>query len=168
MNITTAKAQAMVDTCVQQLKSIGLKPGEIVKVSLNNRLIKVNGRCISKANKYSIEIATKPSEIRKESEVMNTVMHEVLHTIDMSHGSNFQRLANIVNVKFGYNVQTKSNDCAETMEARKEMSRWILRCDHCGKDIAGYARKPSKNFNHYNHIACGSVSMGKLKLIQNF
>ena len=168
MHLTQKKAEQMVAFCVEQFKSIGIQPGKIRKVELNHRAVKVNGTCThhKKDGDHTITIMTIPSKLRTDEEVMNTVAHEICHTLAYGHGAEFHKLAKKVNSALGYNIDTCSKDSEETKQNRIANAKWHLLCECCNQVVGTYERKPASKSNAY-HVACGTKGIGKLKLIQN-
>ena len=89
-----------------------------------------------------------------KQEIENTLLHELIHTIEgcFEHGYKFHKVAQFVNTKYGYNIQvkTKCRAFAEQINYKYEVV-----CTKCGSKHK-YTRKTNviKHPNLY-HCTCG-------------
>ena len=124
-----------------QLKTSGIPISERIDlhVRINNRAKKRFGMCIMKNGSYTIELSsimlTAP-----ESSCMQTLCHELIHTCRGcgDHGSIFKKYADILNRRYGYNIQ-RTNTAEEMGVQKKEIqktAKYILKCSKCGAEIA--------------------------------
>jgi predicted SprT family Zn-dependent metalloprotease len=86
-------------------------------------------------------------------------MHELIHATGIhNHGSEFKKIANIVNKKFGYNIKRTGK-----VEFNDNDFKYILQCKNCGNKIRRH--KKSKVIQHPEYFTCGSCG-GKLERIK--
>lgn len=132
--------------CMNEAKAIGLKPGNIVGVTVNTRAKNRWGQTRYSNGVYSINISNRLlAEELDDMVAKNTIMHEIIHTCPgcMNHGENWKRLANRVNAAYpDYNIK-RTTSCEEKgIEAPEPRAyRWEIYCKSCGKKW-NYKRLP--------------------------
>ena len=145
------------------LDALGIEYGNITKLWINPRSKSRLGQCSKKGNFYEIQIS-EYATVDKEK-TFNTLMHETLHTVEgcMNHGSKWQKLANIVNKKYGLTVATISKISEDQKQERMKSVKYIIKCKKCGNE-GGYMKKSKvvSNVDRYR-CKCG----GSLELIAN-
>lgn len=155
--------------CLKELDSIGIPYGKISDICINNRITARWGQCKKNDDgTFSIEIrAILVDETRAdEFWLKNTIIHEILHTINgcFNHGCTWKGWASFVNDQYGYNISRVTS--AEEMGIEDDDPRLVLKygikCKKCGKEYLR-ARK-TKIITNYTHYRCG-VCGGKLKLM---
>ena len=102
--------------------------------------------------------------------VMNTVLHEMLHTIAgcMNHGEKWKRYAARIEKEYPeYHITRTASYkaegvCAESIAQMTVQKKYAVVCEKCGKICKRYSRKTgaAKNPERYTHSMCG----GKLRL----
>lgn len=130
----------MLEDCKKELTSVGYDEvqNKYYSVSINSRFRKKLGCCSydKKSYFYKIQISKIFMEISPDK-VKNTMMHELIHSIDgcMNHGPKFQYLASLVNSNFGYNVRTHSDvpEYSKYLNNTKQY-KYKLLCNTCGKE----------------------------------
>lgn len=148
---------------IKQVKAAGINPGIIdPELKVNKRAIKRFGQCrriMSNDYEFEIEINHKLLSLKKEK-AMNTVVHEILHTVDgcMNHGKKWQSHALTMNRKFGYDISRTTS--YEKLGLERPKAKYVVACNNCS-NIFRRQRKSKliTNINQYR-CACG----GKLSL----
>lgn len=83
------------DYAMWVVEECGIETGDITNVTINTRAKKRYGQCRQTGNKYMINIsAFILSDDTKEDAVMETIIHEILHTCKgcMNHGREWKGL----------------------------------------------------------------------------
>ena len=167
--------QKLFRECVMEMESIGMDIStRIVEVKVNSRLSRALGRCcvVSRVNgNYWFRIEIQPNMLVDgidDAVPKNTLMHELIHTCPgaFNHGYEFQRRAEAVNRKLGYNVHTRTS--ADSLEAaggtlKKKTANYGIFCMKCCKVVETRNRWSStlERIGSYRHSGCG----GSLKVI---
>lgn len=132
-------------------------------VSLNYRAKNRTGqcRCNNVSNTYSLNFNYLIFDDKaNDTEVMNTIIHEILHTCKdcMTHKGEWKRLADIVNVNTKYNITRCANYEDLGIESPKEEKKhnYVFVCEDCGQVIIRErASKFTKNYHAYRCGECG-------------
>lgn len=140
-----------------------------IEYKINTRASQRYGACKEISyNFFRIEISDFLLEDNvKEDILVNTIIHELLHTVDgcMDHKEKWKNYANIVNNKLGYNIKrvTSRKELGLEEYISKEKVKYIFQCENCGQ-IVNIKRKC--NFvNYYEQYRCVKCK-GKFKRIQ--
>lgn len=152
--------------CIDELDSIGIKYGRIVRVEVNTRAKKRYGQCrmVIRSRdwdecRYSINISSCLLEDDLPDDgVKNTIIHEILHSCEgcMNHGERWKQKADYINIKLGYNIK-RTSSCEEkglSREIQVPNYKFMYKCKNCGKTV-GRMRK-SKFTESYNRYRCGA------------
>ncbi len=154
---------AMFNEAMEIVDGLGIEAGEIVEVKLNYRAKNRLGRC-TRNNifcTYKLEFNHLIfSDEANEDEVMNVLIHEILHTCKdcMTHKGEWKRLANIVNANTRYNITRCANYESLGIESPKEERKhnYVFVCEDCGQVIVRErASKFTKNYHAYRCGECG-------------
>lgn len=118
----------------EMLYDIQILTGDIKEVKINTRSKTTWGWCKRRDGGFVIEIADCLLEHGNEKELLNTMLHELLHTVSGTHMHNqyWQDLAEKVNEKYGTNVQT-TNDYENINFGRKTNFKHVIQCTKCGE-----------------------------------
>ena len=103
------------------------------------------------------------SDDTKEDAVMETIIHEILHTCKgcMNHGREWKRLANIVYKKTGYKITTTSpREKFGLSEEDEDVAKYVFVCEKCGQVIR--RNRMSKFVRHPEWYRCGKCG-GNIK-----
>ena len=131
---------SLLKKAVIQLRDAGIPISSNIDphVKINTRAKKRFGMCIMKNGSYTIELSSVMLTSPEDS-CMQTLCHELIHTCKGcgNHGRTFKRYADILNRRYGYNIQRTNS--AEEMgipepEIRKS-ANYILKCQKCGAEI---------------------------------
>jgi len=162
----------LVAECKNELESIGLQLPTINYV-LNTRAKKRMGQCRSKIKNvyYEIELSKNYMDIYAKqnnfSEIKNTIIHEMLHTLPncMNHGNQWQSYANTVNRKLGYKISRLASVDNEVKQEMVQKAKYHVICNECGQIY--YHNRKTKYFDVLDRCSCHKCK-GSLKLIQNY
>ncbi|HHT96331.1 MAG TPA: sprT domain-containing protein [Clostridiales bacterium] len=157
-------ANELLQKGISQVKSAGINPGDInPKVIINSRAKSRFGLCRKTPGKhdYQIEINNQLLET-EEFKAMNTMIHEILHTCKgcMNHGKDWKFYANVMNIKFGYDISRTSS--YEKLGIEVPEAKFIVKCNDCGNETK--RQKKTKLITHTSHYRCGMCD-GELTLI---
>lgn len=72
-------------------------------------------------------------ETTSEDALMNTLLHEIIHTCDgaFKHTGNFKVYANRVNSKFGYHIKRCTSSEEKGIEEPKPIYKYTIECEYC-------------------------------------
>ncbi len=154
------------ERCVEELEVLDIKIGKVSCIRYNPRLRTTFGRCEKRGKEFTISINSvfENHEDEHESELMDVVLHELIHTCEgcFNHGYLFKGYAVRVNARFGHHVSTyASTEYAKGLgiERKKIAAKYAIQCTACGRQ---YARKTlSKVIVHPEKYRCQCG--GKLK-----
>ena len=137
--------------------SIPLEPEKITSVTLNTRAKKRWGQCRRLPN-GSYEININVDIVSQSDEgTLNTVIHELLHTVKgcHGHGEQWQRYANRINNRYGIDIKRTSTSEEKGVERviTKPEYKYILQCSHCNQTIR--RQKRSRIVDHPEYFKCG-------------
>ena len=146
---------------MDMLDSIGVKYGNIIDCTVNTRAQKRWGQCRKVSGGYTINInAVLLDEQNSEDGLMNTILHELAHSVDgcMNHGANWKAVANRIYSAYGYKI--KRTDSAEdkgVIESTRQIEyKYQFRCEKCGKVIGRTrASRFTRNPERFIHTGCG-------------
>lgn len=162
------KLQQIVNECMDELDAIGIQYGYVNGVDVNTRARKRWGQCCKKGKAYNLNISSVLLDDRVPiNSLKSTVMHELLHTCDgaFNHGKTWQRLADKVNTKYGYNIK-RCTDANEKGigEFVNEINKpkYVFVCEDCGQEVKRF--RESKFTKNYSLYRCGRCQ-GKFKRI---
>ena len=109
---------------------------------------------------YNIYLNKKMLKCNDE-QIKNTLLHELIHTIDgcFNHGSNFKKQAEIVNKLYGYNVQRGNS----YQEFKNQLNfKYEVCCTNCGAKNRYFKKTNVVKHPSLYHCSCG----GKLEVKQ--
>jgi len=158
-----------VDECKLELKSIGIKYGNVKDFTVNTRAKSRLGSCKKIGfNTFEISISKFLLEDNIDTQVLkNTIVHELLHTVKgcFSHKHKWKLLAQTVNEKLPEYTITRTTDFKKIgieNQLKEPVFKYILKCENCGLEIKRQRlSKAVQNYEKYRCVKCG----GKLKRI---
>ena len=152
----------LINICLEEIKAVGIKPGKIIKWSINTRAKSRWGYCIHKKidNTYEIQIAEilLSDDRVSEEACKTTIIHEILHTCEggMGHKGNWKKYANIMNERYGYNIKCSTSGEEKGVENRVAAYRlaykYYFYCRKCGHIIK--KKKSCKFTSYYRNYTC--------------
>ena len=99
--------EIILQECLHECDDVGIKYGNIEKIYINKRLRSTWGICRKKVinGKEIFLIEINPRLLKEESSlssIKDTVMHEVLHTVNgcHNHSKNWKNYACLINMKY--------------------------------------------------------------------
>lgn len=145
--------------CVKELEAVDIRIGKVAIIRYNPRLRTTFGRCERTGAGFAISVNNvfENHEDEYESELMNVVLHELIHTCKgcFNHGYLFKGYAVRVNARFGHHVSTYASEeylKKLGIERKKMAAKYAVQCTACGKQ---YARKTlSKVIAHPEKYRC--------------
>ena len=112
--ITQENFYTIVEIILNKFKSLGFNVNTTpanYTLEINNKALKRLGRCEAKSgNRYVIQINEFHNKLSPETSVMNTLIHELLHSLPqcMNHGEIWKRYANMYNRAYGTTISRLS------------------------------------------------------------
>lgn len=135
---------SMLQECINQAKDMGMELFPIQpKVLINPRLKSCWARCCYRRDIYNewycyIEFAKRTLDSPNKEEVMNSMMHEVIHTgidcIHEGHKGAWKMWANKANDMYGYHISrtASSNEFGVKQRKVKRLSyKYEIYCPRC-------------------------------------
>lgn len=152
--------KSVVRECKQMANDVCIKTGVIAEIKINSRAKKRWGLCTKLPNNtFLIEISSRllEDDVEKDA-LMNTVMHEVLHTVKdcLNHGAKWKQCAQLINDVYGLNVKRcTSAEEKNIVSPVEESYNYIVACPKCGYQWK-YIRKTKcvMHPSRYNHTGC--------------
>lgn len=154
---------AMFNEAMNVVESLGIETGNIVEVKLNYRAENRFGQCRRNnvTNTYSLNFNHLIfADESNEDEVMNTLIHEILHTCEggMTHKGEWKRLADYVTANTRYNITRCTNYASFGIEKPKKEKKhnYVFVCEDCGQVfIRERSSRFTKNYHEYRCGKCG-------------
>lgn len=155
--------QKLAQECLREADAIGIKYGHIVEFKINTRAKRRWGQTTLNYDGYSISISNRLlQDDISDINCKNTIMHEILHTVDgcMNHGRKWKYLASIVNNIYGYNIKTHTSAQEKGFSpeeiVKMNYNKYSFVCKKCGKIITRQrASSFTRNPEQYRHLNCG-------------
>lgn len=155
----------MFEHAMNIVEKCGIEVGDIVKVEVNTRAKRRYGQCCKRSGRYYINISEfilTDDTVYKA--VLETIIHEILHTCDgcMNHGRLWKAYADRVKRMTGYEITTTSDRAKFGLEPYEKQGKdnYVFVCEDCGQVIR--RSKMSKFVKHHHLYRCGKCG-GKLK-----
>ena len=143
------------ERCLKKIDALKIRRAKDIQFKINTRAKTRLGVCKKTGQSYLIEIASALLDERvPESELENTLLHEILHTCRgcMKHTGKWKQLADKVNAAYGCNIsRTASKDALPEELAHKP--RYKVVCPNCGAVYERYKR--SALIQHPERYRCG-------------
>lgn len=154
--ITKAELQDLFKKAITQVKDAGIpvpddKIAPICRV--NTRATSFWGKCHKTKGTFWVEVVEELLTV-KEKDIMNTLVHEVLHTCKdcMNHGPQWKAYANIMNQKYGYNIKRTTSAEEKDIVRTDDDYKYIIQCEKCKTKI--HRQKTSRLIQHPNYYRC--------------
>ncbi len=157
--------QKFVAECETELKSIGIKQGKVSKWVINTTATTWYGQCKKLADgtfQISIVQALLYDDASDQA-LKNTIMHELLHTVEgsMKHTGRWKLNAESVNKRLPQYKISRLNSYKPS-EAATKTYKYGVRCTVCGKVY--YRNKMSNLIKQPERYFCG-ICRGRLTRI---
>ena len=149
------------EECIAELSSIGIAPGNIRRIYVEKSTTRRWGVCkkIKAENVFEIGIAKVLLEDSiDDMQTKNTIMHELLHTVDgcSGHTGLWKALAEKVNTSLpGYNIKRLSS---EEEKGVQRNHKYMIECTGCGAVIYRDRMSNAVRFpGNYKCARCGGA-----------
>lgn len=160
---------AIYKKCREMLVNIDIECGKVSNLIVNSRAKNRWGRCSFKkeTNSYEIQLnSTLLEDGVADDGAINTMLHELLHTVEGcdGHGAKWKYLADRVRRNYGIVIKrTSSAQDKGVPEDNPMNAKYVFKCNHCGK-IVTWDRE-CKFTRLYECYRCGTCHIGKFKKI---
>lgn len=159
------KIQNLLDHLLEECKSVCLSAnitiGQVHSISVNKKLCRVWGRCVSLHDRSAFLIELN-EDLLKESvpitSIKSVILHELCHTVPGGYGHKNGWKDAVEKLKpFGYQLpRCSSAKELGVPEKSKDEYKYVFRCQGCGILIHKCkASKFVKNCGHYKCEICG-------------
>lgn len=153
--------EALIKECLSEVVAVNIKPGNIVKWSINRRAKSRWGLCTKhRDGTCEIEISARLLEDDRVSvkECKDTIIHEILHSCYgcQGHTGRWKLYAERMNTVYGYNIKRVTGGEEKGLEKYEVSSRpdkYWYRCKKCGQLIV--KKKQCKFTKYYRRYGCG-------------
>lgn len=157
INRTQKDLNAMLQRAIDEAAEAGLTIGDIDETIYFTRATKTYGKCERIEGGFAIHIS-KYFKDNDEQEVMEMLVHEVLHTVPgcFNHGAGWKNAAELVNKKYGYNISRLSNVEMNGIAASEKVVvyKYVVHCADCDNKM--YRQRKSKLVTHPQNYTCGA------------
>lgn len=153
------------EECISELRQLGIQPGMIKRWYVETNTTRRWGVCKKERNSREFEIGISASLLEDyvdDIPVKNTIIHELLHTVDgcSGHTGKWKMLAQKVNAVFPeYDIKRLSS---EDEKGVHKDHRYMLECTECGAKI--YRDRMSNAIKFPEKYKC-AVCKGTLKRV---
>ena len=161
---TTSDIYDEIRECKKLIESLGYPMGvRFYDVEISNKMTKALGSAsYCGEGDYQIKISRLLLDNCDPDEVHNTIMHEVIHTVDgcMNHGWLWQRIAYDVNRHYQFSKLQRLSGNTEFGEAAKQAKRerastiYKVTCDGCHKSWEFYRHTSKVKAIERNRATC--------------
>lgn len=129
-------ANELLKVAIEEVRALGISVPETIEPNVT--MIKGFSRwgtCKRIGDRYIISLNESLLESGDRKSIMQTLVHEVLHTCKccMNHGRLWKLYATRVNEKYGYNVSRTTSASSLGVEVVK--AKYIVQCNGCGKNV---------------------------------
>lgn len=156
------KLQKAFTKCKAQCDKLGIKYGGNITISPTTRVLKKWGSCRIYPHNFGFDIKINRRLLDddvKEMALLDTVMHELLHTCPGcgDHGATWKKYADMVNKAYGYNVKRCTSYEEKGMETPpRPVAKYRFMCKNCGTIVSRQrASAFTKNPSGYVCGKCG-------------
>lgn len=156
---------SMLQKAIEQVENVGIKVPTNIKSKIRTyKATSYFGQCRKKEGQFEITI----SEYHLKNgynAVMETMIHEVIHTVDgcWNHGELWKRCVDKVNRKYGYSIsRTGSQKQGYSLKVAEVNVKYIIKCDKCGNTIQRQRMSKLVKYPEIYRCKCG----GKLSRIK--
>lgn len=136
--------KVLINRAIMELESVGITTGYIIDIKTAPNTNQSWGYCRKRPDGFEIKINECLLEDNVDDKAtMDTVMHEVIHTVDgcLNHKAPFKKVAALVNERYGYNVKRISSAAEKGIDKSDITTiQYIIECGNCG-NLNYYSRK---------------------------
>lgn len=156
--------QKIFKECLRECDNLGIQYGNIVEVTVNTRAKQRWGQTRRRIDGFHINISSVllRDDVSDEA-AKDTIMHEILHTVDgcLNHKYKWKAMADKVNKAYGYNIKrcTSSKEKgidSSIIEKPTYNKIYFVKCEKCGAEIIRHRKSDLIKYpHHYIHKDCG-------------
>ena len=142
MTTQETKLTEAFEIATEMLDYLGIEYGDIEQIEVNTRSKRRWGQCQYNrvTGKFKISVSSRllGDDENSEKGLLNTVIHEMLHTCEgcLNHGNEWQRLASIVNAEFNLGIKRCNSAEEKGVEDdyvyQRMPIKYQLKCPACG------------------------------------
>lgn len=158
VNRTVEDLNKLLAEAIQEVKSSGMKIGDILPIIKLTRATKEFGRCTEiEDGQFQISIS-KYFKDNAVKEVKQTLIHEVLHTIPncLNHGTSWKAAAKVMNDTYGYNISRTNNMAMDNLVGQEDiLKKYVIKCAKCGNEIYRQRKCKLVNQTYLYKCKCG-------------
>lgn len=161
------------EIATDMLDYLGIEYGDIESLEVNTRAKTRWGQCLYNrlTGSFKISVSSRLLEDDEKSEkgLLNTVVHEILHTCEgcQNHGSKWKYLADKVNAEFNLGIKRCNSAAEKGVEDNYQYQRmavkYKLECPECGHIYS--RRKMCFPVKHPEKCGCTLCGHWGLKLL---
>ena len=157
----------MLQIAIKQVEDLGIEfKGKIVPKIRIYKATSYFGLCRDRGRDIGYEITISEYHLKSHKhEVMDTMVHEVLHVAKGTNGhcSRWNKYVNMVNSKYGYNI-SRVGTKEDGRIFKEVVPKYIVRCKSCG---TVFKRMRKSNMVSYPFMyICGECDNGELERIK--
>lgn len=149
--------------CEEMLRKINIPIGDNIIYRVNTRATKRWGQCKKTDSGFTIEISYSLLDDRNEDiALMNTVIHELLHTCDgcMNHKAKWQAYGRQVYHEYGIDIKrvcdgVKQGISKEVIDERFVSYTIQIHCTKCGKTFFRSRKTRLTKYPQFYRCGCG-------------
>lgn len=147
----------LVNECMSELNAIGVKYGNVTEWKVNYRAKTRWGLCKKHYSEYTIEITNELlADNLSDKPAKETIFHELIHTCKgcMNHGTEWQKIANLVNDCYGYNIKRATSSEEKGVDLKANVIyKYQYKCSKCGQIVR--KTKACRFTREYTEYGCG-------------
>lgn len=155
--------QKIFKECLRECDALGIEYGAIVEVTVNTRAKQRWGQTRRRIDGFHINIsAVLLRDDVSDEAVKDTVMHEILHTVDgcLNHKYKWKAMADKVNKAYGYNIKRCTGAWEKGIDSSlmevEHHKTYIIKCEKCGVETVRHRKSNLIKYpHHYIHRDCG-------------
>lgn len=153
------KLEAALETCRRQCDALRIPYGKVNAIYPSTKVNRRWGMCYYRPYGSDIEISKVLLDSKvEEIHLLDTVMHELLHTCPgcQNHGAQWKRYATMVNTAYGYHVKRGSSYAEMGLtDPEEKTAKYRFKCQSCGAVITRQrASAFTRNPDGYRCGAC--------------
>lgn len=158
--MTTLNVETVYNEAALMLRQLNIPVGNVQSVTVNSRLTSSWGRCRKirgKKNSYAIEISERLMNFGSPEGILNTMLHELLHTCPrcFNHKQPWKNYAEAVYNKYGINVKRTNNEQEKGMDTsnpKEKGYKYVVKCEKCG--LEQFHKKETKVIKNIKAYQC--------------
>jgi len=155
--------QKIFKECLKECDDLKIEYGNIIGITINTRAKRRWGRTHRVIDDFYIDISAilLRDDVSDEA-TKDTIIHEILHTVDgcYNHKAKWQAMADKVNKAYGYNIKrctsAKEKGIDSSLMEVEHHKTYIIKCEKCGIEAVRHRKSDLIKYpHHYIHRDCG-------------